>query len=119
MTRKPVAAQYLQPAVCMDSSTMEFISPRGRGSNIRCSRGSSCSAAWERGCGRDLAVAAILGLSLQISDAGRGAQLIQLMVASILPHLLADPAIGIVNPSEHDGVRRAGLRAGRRHLTIL
>src|SRR6266508_6781844 len=55
--RAPVTAQNVQLVVCIDSITMAFISPRGSGSCIKCSRGSSCSSA--RGCANGFAIVVI------------------------------------------------------------
>src|SRR5512140_1956220 len=116
--RTPVTVQYRHPAVCMDSSTIEFISPRGRGSYIKCSVGSSSTEARGWACGSALAVAAIKRLSLQISNARHRAQLVQLVITALLAGQLAHLAVGVIDPAKHDGVRRAGLCAGGNHLTI-
>src|SRR5512142_902699 len=102
----------------MDSSTIEFISPRGRGSYIRCSRGSSSAAARGWACGSALAVAAIIGLSLQISDARHRSQLVQLVIPAFLARQDADLAVWIVDPPEDDGICRACLCAGGYDLPV-
>ena len=59
-TRKITTPQNFLLVLCIDSMTMAFISPLGRGSSIRCSRGSSGSLADASGKAIDSAIVAMV-----------------------------------------------------------
>src|SRR5450759_4321345 len=102
----------------MASMTIWFISSRGRGSNINSSCLSSSDSSTSRTLVRGLTSAAIFSTSLKVCNAGIDAHFFINSESPLAEGRLAHLAVGVAQVAKYDRIGRAGLAAGRNHITV-